>query len=223
MKRMNDALKMPVLIIYVIIFYSIWTVWEFWIRTFISNTFGNEYISQLIKSCIIKNLVWTFPAILLVWHFKSDVYITLKEMFSTKVNWLKYLPIFIFFTIYILAGAILKNSGVEIVKDFGIDKIIIVLFVGLTEEMVFRGWLLNATIHENRKWFYIIINAAMILVIHFPIWIYSGNFISYFTSLQFIEVMALSVIFSTTFIKSRSILVPITLHMYFDLLVFMFI
>ncbi|MDE7133186.1 MAG: CPBP family intramembrane metalloprotease [Lachnospiraceae bacterium] len=223
MKRMNDALKMPVLIIYVIIFYSIWTVWEFWIRTFISNTFGNEYISQLIKSGIIKNSVWTFPAILLVWHFKSDVYITLKEMFSTKVNWLKYLPIFIFFTIYILAGAILKNSGVEIVKDFGIDKIIIVLFVGLTEEMVFRGWLLNATIHENRKWFYIIINAAMFLVIHFPIWIYSGNFISYFTSLQFIEVMALSVIFSTTFIKSRSILVPITLHMYFDLLVFMFI
>ena len=223
MKRMNDVLKMPVLIIYVIIFYSIWTVWEFWIRTFISNTFGNEYISQLIKSGIIKNLVWTFPAILLVWHFKSDVYITLKEMFSTKVNWLKYLPIFIFFTIYILAGAILKNGGVEIVRDFGIDKIIIVLFVGLTEEMVFRGWLLNATIREHRKWFYIIINAVMFLAIHFPIWIYSGNFISYFTSLQFIEVMALSVIFSITFIKSRSILVPITLHMYFDLLVFMFI
>lgn len=223
MKKINDVLKMPVLIIYVIVFYSIWTVWEFWIKTFISNTFENECISQLIKSGIIKNLVWTFPAILLVWHFKSDVYITLKEMFSTKVNWLKYLPIFIFFTIYILAGAILKNGGVEIVRDFGMDKIIIVLFVGLTEEMVFRGWLLNATIREHRKWFYIIINAVMFLAIHFPIWIYSGNFISYFTSLQFIEVMALSVIFSITFIKSRSILVPITLHMYFDLLVFMFI
>ena len=223
MKRMNNVSKMPVLIIYVIVFYSVWTVWEFWIRTFISNTFGNEYISQLIKSGIIKNLVWTFPAILLVQHFKSDVYITLKEMFSTKVNWLKYLPIFIFFTVYILAGAILHNGEVEIVRDFGIDKIIIVLFVGLTEEMVFRGWLLNATIRENRKWFYIIINAVMFLAIHLPIWIYSGNFIRYFTSLQFIEVMALSVIFSTTFIKSRSILVPITLHMYFDLLVFMFI
>lgn len=223
MKRMNDVLKMPVLIIYVIIFYSIWTIWEFWIKTFISNTFGNEYISQLIKSGIIKNLVWTVPAILLVQHFKSDVYITFKEMFSTKVNWLKYLPIYIFFTIYILAGAILKNGGVEIVRDFGIDKIIIVLFVGLTEEMVFRGWLLNATIRENRKWICIIINAVMFLAMHFPTWIYSGNFISYFTSLQFIEVMALSVIFSITFIKSRSILVPITLHMYFDLLVFMFI
>ena len=99
MKRMNDVLKLPVLIIYVIVFYGIWTVWEFWIKTFISNTIGNECISQFIKSGIIKNLVWTFPAILLVWHFKSDVYITLKEMFSTKVNWLKYLPIFIFFTL----------------------------------------------------------------------------------------------------------------------------
>ncbi|MBD5525801.1 MAG: CPBP family intramembrane metalloprotease [Lachnospiraceae bacterium] len=108
-------------------------------------------------------------------------------------------------------------------QSFGIDKIIIVLFVGLTEEMVFRGWLLNVTICENRKWFYIIINAAMFLTIHFPIWIYSGNFIGYFTSLQFIEVMVLSAIFSTTFIKSRSIFVPIILHMYYDLLVFMFI
>ena len=223
MKRMNDVLKMPVLIIYVIVFYIIWTVWEFWIKTFISNAFGNECISQLIKSGIIKNLVWTFPAILLVQYFKSDVCIPLKEMFSTKVNWLKYLPIFILFTAYILAGAILKNGVVEIVRDFGIDKIIIVLFVGLTEEMVFRGWLLNATIHENRKWIYIIINAVMFLAIHFPTWIYSGNVIGHLTSLQFIELMALSVIFSITFIKSRSILVPITLHMYFDLLVFMFI
>ncbi|MBD5525800.1 MAG: hypothetical protein HDR04_15555 [Lachnospiraceae bacterium] len=116
MKRMNDVLKLPVLIIYVIVFYSIWTVWEFWIKTFISNIFANECISQLIKSGIIKNLVWTFPAILLVQYFKSDVCIPLKEMFSTKVNWLKYLPIYIFFTVYILAGAILKNGGVEIVR-----------------------------------------------------------------------------------------------------------
>ena len=46
MKRMNDVLKTPVLIIYVIVFYSIWTVWEFWVKSFISNTFGNEYISH---------------------------------------------------------------------------------------------------------------------------------------------------------------------------------
>lgn len=223
MKRKNSMLILPVLIVYLIVFYGIWTIWEFWLKSFISNTVENECISQVIKSGVIKNLVWTFPAILLVQHFKSEVHITLKEMFSTKVNLLKYLPVFIFFTVYVLAGSILQNGKVEIVRDFGFDKIIIVLFVGLTEEMVFRGWLLNATIRENKKWFYIIINAVMFLAIHFPKWIHNGTFFSSFASFQFLEVMVLSIIFSCTFIKSRNILVPITLHMYFDLLVFMFI
>lgn len=212
----------PVLI-YVIVFYSLWTAWEFWGKPFISDVVYNECIAQLIKSGVVKNLVWTFPAILLVQHFKSDVYITLKEMFSAKVNWMKYLPLFIVFTVYILTGSILQNGKPEISDSFGMDEIIIVVFVGLTEEMVFRGWLLNATIREDKKRLCIIINAVMFLAIHFPVWIYSGNFISSFTGLGFLEVMALSAVFSCTFIKSRSILVPVVLHMYWDLLVFMFI
>lgn len=215
--------KKIVLTIYTIIFYAIWATFELVVKDILNNSIKNEVLCQLLKSGIIKNLVWTFPAILLIQNFKSDVYITLREMFSTKVNWLKYLPIFAVFTVYVLAGSILNNGTMKIVSDFGIDEIIIVLFVGLTEEMVYRGWLLNATIREEKKWLYIIINAIMFLAIHFPVWIHTGVFFSAFTSLQFLEVIALSVIFSYTFIKSRNILVPITLHMYYDLLVFMFI
>ena len=96
------------------------------------------------------------------------------------------------------------------------------MFTNLTEEMVFRGWLLNVTVSENRKWLPIMINAVMFLLIHFPIWIASGVFIDSFTSLNFLCVPALSIIFSWTFIKSKSIWIPITLHMYWDLLVFLF-
>ena len=96
------------------------------------------------------------------------------------------------------------------------------MFVGLTEETVFRGWLLNATIQEDKKWRSIIINAIMLLVIHFPVWIHTGVFISNITSFSFLSVLILSIIFSLTFIKSRNILIPIALHMYWDLLIFMF-
>lgn len=221
MRKKNKVL--PVLIVYVIVFYGIWTAWEFWIKPFISNYIDNEFISQLIKSGVIKNSVWTFPAILLIRHFKEDVYITLKEMFSAKVNWLKYLPIIIVFTACVLAGSVVRNGRLQISGDFGADKIIIVLFVGLTEETVFRGWLLNAMLREDKKWIYIIINAVMFLAIHFPTWLCNGIFISNFASFGFLEILVLSVIFSCTFIKSRSIFVPITLHMYWDLLIFMFI
>ena len=68
----------------------------------------------------------------------------------------------------------------------------------------------------------IIINAVMFLLIHFPIWIASGIFIDEFTSLNFLCVPALSIIFSWSFIKSKNIWIPITLHMYWDLLMDLF-
>ncbi|MCH5253072.1 MAG: CPBP family intramembrane metalloprotease, partial [Lachnospiraceae bacterium] len=47
---------------------------------------------------------------------------------------------------------ILQKGRLEMAETFGLCDVITVLFVGLTEEMVFRGWLLNATITEKRKW-----------------------------------------------------------------------
>lgn len=213
--------KKTVMLLYIIIFYAIWTCFELFVKDSLDRVIANEVLCQLVKSGIIKNIIWTIPAIMLVKHFENDVNISLKEMFNPRINWIKYLPLFALFTVYLLVGAFVTNGEIAIVDEFGIDKIIVVLFVGLTEEMVFRGWLLNATIEEDKKWKGIIINAVMFLVIHFPVWIHNGVFISNFTSFSFLCVPVLSVIFSWTFIKSRNILVPIVLHMYWDLLMFM--
>lgn len=207
---------------YIILFYSIWTVWEFWVKHIISNTIANEYLSQLIKSGVIKNLVWTLPAILLINHFKSDIYVKLKDMFIIKVQLLKYIPIFFLFTVYLLVGAILGKGKISISETFRFSDLIIVLFVGITEEMVFRGWLLNATVREKKKWIPVIINSLMFLLIHFPSWIGEGNFVENFQNLSFLGVIILGIIFSWTFIKSKNILIPILLHMYWDLLIFLF-
>lgn len=219
---MTKQKKTTILIIYIIAFYTLWAVFEIVVKSMLSNIITNDILCQLVKSGVIKNLIWTLPAILLIKYFNTEVYIPLNEMFAKKVNWLKYMPIFILFTIYILASVILINGNLVISDDFSKNDIIIVLFVGLTEEMVFRGWLLNATIHENKKWLYIFINGIMFLAIHFPKWFYDGIFISSFANFSFLGVMILSVIFSWTFIKSRNIFVPITLHMYWDLLIFLF-
>ncbi len=213
--------KKTVILLYIIIFYAIWTCFELFVKDSIDSVISNEVLCQLVKSGIIKNIVWTIPAIMLVKYYENDVNISLKEMFNPRSNWIKYLPLFALFTVYLLVGAVVTNGKIAITDAFGIDKIIIVLFVGLTEEMVFRGWLLNATIEGDKKWKGIIINAMMFLVIHFPVWIHNGVFISNFTTLSFLSVPVLSVIFSWTFIKSRNILIPIVLHMYWDLLMFM--
>lgn len=217
--------KARVLTIYVIVFYAVWTAWEFRVKGLITAAVPNVYLSQFIKSGVIKNLVWTLPAILLVNYFKNDVYIGLKEMFTAKVKPLKYLPIFAVFTVYLLVGAFVQKGGIAVSESFKVYKLITVLFVGITEEMVFRGWLLNAFIGKNgnRKWLAVVAVSVMFLFIHFPVWIHDGVFIENFQSFGFLSVLILSGIFGWTFIKSKNILIPVVLHMYWDLLMFLFI
>lgn len=220
---MEKQKKKLALMIYTVIFYAVWTAFELIVKDRLNLAVKNEILCQLVKSGIIKNLVWTLPAIALIRRFQSEVYITLEEMFTTQIHFRPYLPIFIILTVIVLAGSILEKGKLDVAESFGVEEIIIVLFVGLTEETVFRGWLLNSTIREDKKWFYIILNAVMFLFIHFPTWIRTGTFISNFAGFQFLGIIALSLVFSCTFLKSRNILVPISLHMYYDLLVFMFI
>ena len=214
--------KIPVIIIYSVLFYGIWTLWELFGRSAVSSFFTNEYLSRFIQEGIIKVLVWVLPAVCLVRYFKDDVYIGLKDMFTNQVKILKYLPVYLGFTVYLIIGAFITKGKLAVSDSFRYSDLIDVLFVGITEEMVFRGWLLNVTVSEKRKWLPIIINALMFLLIHFPIWIANGVLVDVFTSLNFLCVHVLSVIFSLTFIKSKNIWIPITLHMYWDLLMILF-
>ena len=214
--------KIPIIIIYSLVFYGVWALWELFGRSAVGSFFDNEFLSQFIQEGIIKVLVWVLPAVCLVRYFKDDVYIGLKDMFTNQVKILKYLPVYLGFTVYLIIGAFITKGKLAVSDSFLYSDLIDVLFVGITEEMVFRGWLLNVTVSEKRKWLPIIINALMFLLIHFPIWIANGVLVDVFTSLNFLCVHVLSVIFSLTFIKSKNIWIPITLHMYWDLLMILF-
>ena len=214
--------KIPVIIIYSLIFYGFWALWELFGRSAVGSVVSDEVLLPFITEGIIKVSVWVLPAVCLVRYFRDDVYIGLKDMFTNRVKLLKYIPVYLGFTAYLIIGAFIRKGGLAVSDSFSCSDLIDVLFVGITEEMVFRGWLLNITVSEKRKWLPIMINALMFLLIHFPIWIKSGVFIDSFTSLNFLSVLILSVIFSWSFIKSKNIWIPITLHMYWDLLTDLF-
>lgn len=207
---MKTKKKYLVLIIYCLCFYAIWTVFELHIKSNIS--------SQIIKTVIVKNAVWTLPAVLLVHIFRDSVQIKLKEMFVTKVKWWRYLWVYALLAAWVLLGGLFQSGGLSFVIDP--DAMIVVLFVGITEEMVFRGWLLNATVKDMPQWLAILLNAAMFLAIHFPRWVQEDIFISTFVSFNFIGLVILSAIFSIAFLRSKNILIPITMHMLYDLLMF---
>jgi membrane protease YdiL (CAAX protease family) len=89
--------------------------------------------------------------------------------------------------------------------------------------MVFRGWLLNATVKDIPQWLAVLLNALMFLAIHFPRWIQEGIFISTIASFNFMGIIILSVVFSLSFLKSKNILIPVTMHMLYDFLAFGFL
>jgi hypothetical protein len=207
------------LVVYYILFYLAWGLSEYVIGI------SNPVLYSIVREGIVKNLVWTLPAYLLIKQHHDSVEIPLKEMFTNKVKWVNYLPIFVLFGAYILMVSFRANGGIVISSSFGVSSIITVLFVGITEELVFRGWLLNATIkgkQDDDTYLPMFINSLLFLSIHFPKWLHQGTFVSSFTSLGFVQIIVLSCLFSYVFIKSRNVLVPIALHMFWDLLVFMF-
>ena len=216
--------KTKVLILYSIAFYTIWTLFEFLWKPVIDDIFHGEISSQIVKTVIIKNLVWVLPAALLVHHYRDDVCIGLKEMFTTKVKWSKYLPVFLLFVLYPLVSAYLHKGSLTLNSDFGAKEIIMYSFVGITEEMVFRGWLLNAMAGKERQnqWKAILLSSLMFVAIHIPTWTIHGELAGVFLHFGFVQVIILSIIFSVTFLKSRNILVPVALHMIYDFLVDMF-
>ena len=217
----EKKIPLKAVLIYSFLFYTCWGLFEWYGRSKIENIVLNEWLSQIVNSGFIKTFVWTLPAWFLICRYQSSVYVVANEIFHTKVNWQKYLPVYAALAAYLIIRSLVLKGSLAISPEFKLTQLITVLFVGITEEMVFRGWLLNVIIRENNKWAAVLINAIMFLFIHFPRWLYEGIFITSFTSMGFLSIIILSIIFSWTFIKSRNLLVPITLHMFWDLLTFL--
>jgi membrane protease YdiL (CAAX protease family) len=215
--------------IYYVVLFTVWLAIEWLFHSHIISTSDpvNYWLIQSgIKEGAFKILIWLIPAVLLIRAYRSRLYLSLEEMFQSKVNWTRLLPIFLLFTIYLVGGAYYIFDGkISIAQSFVWPQLLWVLFVGITEEMVFRGWLLNATLKDalrRKQWAMVAINSLLFLGIHLPIWIFTNQFGVVFSSFSFLSVIALSSIFSWTFIKTKSIVPAIILHMYWDLLIVLF-
>lgn len=210
-------------IVFCIVFYTVWALYGILASPCIDSTSLDPVVKQVIKSVLIKNLCWTLPAVIILYKLGDEVYIPLKEMFHCKKkDWAEAVPYFLAFTVFVAVNTIVRGNGFRINDTFTVCTVIAMTFVGLTEEMVFRGLLLNLTYREDKKWICLIANGILFVLIHFPKWIAQGTLTTVLSSFSFVTLIILAVIFGITFTKSRSILIPIALHMYWDILMELF-
>ncbi|MBR4201083.1 MAG: CPBP family intramembrane metalloprotease [Oscillospiraceae bacterium] len=219
---MSDTAKskrIPALILYAVLFYTVWALWALVIRPPLKEAMDDSLLFELLSSCF-KTLVWTVPALLLIKAFEPEMQVGLRQMFTEKVPLkaiLLWTLIFVIFGGGTLFRGILHGT-LHINPEFSLKSNQWLLIVGISEETVFRGWFLNATAKDDKDWKPIALNAVMFLCIHFPGWIQKGMLLQAFTGFGFFTILLFSVLVSVCFLKHKNLLLPVFLHMLYDFL-----
>lgn len=71
--QMTKQNKVKVFVAYLIAFFSLWALVELVLFEKITSVVGNGVLSEFIREGVIKNLVWTVPAGVLIYRFKDEV------------------------------------------------------------------------------------------------------------------------------------------------------
>lgn len=207
-----------VITLYLLVFFLWWSIFELSGIHFFASP-----LAQKLASSIIKFSTWTVPAFFLMKKYSDSLYLPLNSLVKTKFNFRPCALILLLMLGYVLVGSWLQKGQLQFNQSLNPYELIdTFFFVGITEEIVFRGWLLNALMVKTSKTKAILFSSFLFLFIHFPIWLKTDSFIQNLTSGAFFNVLVLSAIYSITFLKSKNILVPILLHMIWNLSVLLF-
>lgn len=213
--------KLKILLITYISLLILWSITQIFIYP--NLHINNIYILQLTKDFGFKVLIWLIPAILLINRYNEDLYIKKDELYNSKINYKYLFKILGILLIIVFLNSLIRKGSISINNSFNLTNVIMAISAGITEEFILRGFLLNLIYNENKHYQSIIINALLFLLIHFPFWIVSGIFISNITNLAFVSVVILSIVLSEFLIENKNIKFPIIIHIFWDLIIFMFI
>lgn len=212
-------------VIFTVLFYAAWSLTELWLVPLLKTYNDNQYVQVLLRDVLIKNLLWTLPAVLLIHHYADEMLIGCKELFSFHKACLKYLLLLIPLAGFVLVGTMLRHHTLTVSSSFHPSQLIDGLLVGISEETVFRGFFLNLTLKnadtDAKKALAFGLNGLMFLLIHFPIWIGQGMLLSVFTGFGFLTIIGLGLLFGYCMLRCRSLWPAVILHSAYDILVFL--
>nr|WP_265459630.1 CPBP family glutamic-type intramembrane protease [Enterococcus sp. HY326] len=147
MKVAQTQVSNKVIVMYLIIFFSWWSLFELSGVPLLGSP-----LTQKLSGSIIKFLTWTVPAIFLMKRYSNSLYLPFNTILKNKFNLRPYLLIIVLMISYVFIGSWIKNGQLQFNELFNpYDLIDTFFFVGITEEIVFRGWLLNELLVKTRK------------------------------------------------------------------------
>jgi len=213
---MKNTLSIRNVLLTYLLFLAVWTLRVILLKPLIDGNF--ELWTKAMVEGAVKSIIWFGFAAFLIKLYKENLNIGFKEMFAARIKAQVFLPVFGIFTAYYVVAMFVLHGGFYLNPAFHPSQLIgQFLLVGILEEIVFRGWFLNAFSLFLKDWKANIITSVMFVLIHFPSWLAGGMNITALLSAG-AGIFVLSMIFGWTFEKNKSLWTPIVLHMVWDIL-----
>ncbi len=182
-----------------------------------------DSVPRAITSAIIKIVIWVIPVILLIKIMEKNSpfpYLGLCHNFRKGLKWTGWVSL-VFISFFVVLNFIVLDNTIDFQLGFN-EWLNIILLVGITEEIVFRGFLLKKLMDSFRFWIANTITSFLFVSIHFPIWIYKGLFEFPNILSSIISVFVMGIIFGFVYKKSNSLWSVIIIHSLYNLLASLF-
>ncbi|MDQ0216703.1 membrane protease YdiL (CAAX protease family) [Oikeobacillus pervagus] len=213
-KRESKGSHIKALFLYLFIFYLVWAFKELWLVKYIY--LYDETTSALLMA-IIKIFVWIVPTCLWIkyyLHINPINYLKMNVHVKRGLFWGVVLSLILglrfAFEVYILHHQ-------RFHFDLSLTSYLnVFLLSGITEEIVFRGFILQEIGKKMSFWKANLITAFLFLVIHYAVWMYDGIFFDVWSHLY---VYLLGLIFGFVYKKTGSLWSVVLLHSFHNLLI----
>lgn len=200
------------LLIYVFAFFLVWTIYEMFLR---DNLHNESTLVFIIIRNSIKIMVWTVPVLILLKYYYRDRVISYLKLNYNVINGIVWgIIIGLLIIIYNVTLHYIFRTG-KFNFNFGIYRWIHhIILIGFTEEIVFRGFLLQKIQELTGFWVANIISSVLFLLIHFPRWYKDGLLLGGFFNLlsAIIFAIAFSLLQGYTLKRTKSLWSCILTH-----------
>lgn len=208
----NKKYIIKVLIPYLIVFYFFWSVYTIFLEPFIEK---GPYLLNLLLVNFVKLCFWTVPALVVLKYVFREKPLSYIKLSKDKLRGFAYGSLYgVVIVIYISVTRFLFSGEFNFNPFFGLESWIGgVLLIGFTEEIVFRGFLLQKFEEIMDSKYANLLTAVLFLLIHFPKWYMQGNlFVAEFMVNSVLFMLLFSVLMVVLLKKTNSLWTCILIH-----------
>lgn len=198
----------------------VWSARELWLVQYINLM---PPVPAAVTSAVVKIVIWIIPVFCLIKVVEKrnpSSYLGLTHHVDKGLKWAGWFTLALA-VCFLMANVLILGNSIKLDLEFD-EWLNTIIIVGISEEIVFRGFILNKLLERIQFWKANIITSLLFVPIHFPIWMYEGLFQFPYVFGASVNVFVVGVLFGYVYKKTGSLWSVIIIHSMYNLFVTVF-